>query len=284
MSSPWRMEGERGNRVSVSALSAGAYIHCNFVRDGNRLKAWKWVGVHPLHPHQPGLIFPSWWYGCMPEIGNRHSVRTLRSDLTDDVYGNTSFLCIKFWPRSYVLYSTLPPFRFPVSVGIEPMPVAKRPTLFFCRLIFESDLHPLILQRRDAKRSVCKTPCRRGNSTYCKRPPFFVAVVSLGPTPLLPPPHLSQQHSNFSAFLTGARTGPNETTAKNCSGLCICKYSLSVRIVSILPRVITLANYMSICAYFKLYPIIFRPMQLFATLPRAIANPFKVLFIHAVFC
>jgi hypothetical protein len=31
-------------------------IHCNFVRDGNRLKWW-WACTP--HPHQPGLIFPS---------------------------------------------------------------------------------------------------------------------------------------------------------------------------------------------------------------------------------
>jgi hypothetical protein len=32
--------------------------------------------------------------GCMPEIGNRHSMRTLRSELTDEIYGNTYFLCL----------------------------------------------------------------------------------------------------------------------------------------------------------------------------------------------
>ncbi len=51
---------------TVSALWAGAYTATLYV-----VIEWKGVGVHPSlsergwactpHPHQPGLIFPSWW-------------------------------------------------------------------------------------------------------------------------------------------------------------------------------------------------------------------------------
>ncbi len=44
-------------------------VHCNFVRDGNRLKG---VGVHP--PPSPARADFSIMMGCTPEIGNRHSV------------------------------------------------------------------------------------------------------------------------------------------------------------------------------------------------------------------
>jgi hypothetical protein len=52
---PERMEGEKVNRGSVSALSAGAYT-ATFVRDGNRVKGG-WACTP--HPHQQRLIFPS---------------------------------------------------------------------------------------------------------------------------------------------------------------------------------------------------------------------------------
>ncbi len=34
-------------------------VYCNFVRDGNRVKGGR--RASPMHPRQPGLIFPSWW-------------------------------------------------------------------------------------------------------------------------------------------------------------------------------------------------------------------------------
>ncbi len=51
-------------RYSIDAQCCGAEstlspcsVHCIFVR----VTRVKGVGVHP-HPHQPGLIFPSWWH------------------------------------------------------------------------------------------------------------------------------------------------------------------------------------------------------------------------------
>ncbi len=43
-------------------------VHCNFVRDGNN------IGVHP-YPHQPGLIFLSWW-----NVRQKSSIATLYSE------------------------------------------------------------------------------------------------------------------------------------------------------------------------------------------------------------
>ncbi len=54
-------------RESICPLSRS--VHCNFVRDGNRLAP---------HPNQPGMIFPS-WCECTPKIGTRRSVCTLWS-------------------------------------------------------------------------------------------------------------------------------------------------------------------------------------------------------------
>jgi hypothetical protein len=42
--------------VTVRVCPLNWSIHCNFTGDG---KCNKGVGVHP-HPHQPGLILPSW--------------------------------------------------------------------------------------------------------------------------------------------------------------------------------------------------------------------------------
>jgi hypothetical protein len=63
------MEGERGNRVSVSALSAGAYTATFYVM----VIGWKGTGVqYTSHFHQPGLIFPSWW-----DVRQKSAITTL---------------------------------------------------------------------------------------------------------------------------------------------------------------------------------------------------------------
>ncbi len=76
------MEGERGNTVRLSALSAGTlYV---MVID------WKGMGVHP--PPSPARADFSIMMGCTPEIGDRHSVypspHPLTLSLQKETYNN----------------------------------------------------------------------------------------------------------------------------------------------------------------------------------------------------
>ncbi len=80
-------------------------VHCNFTGDGKyNERGWACT----LHPHQPGLILPSWW-----NVGQKAAVATLCvlcGPATLSSHPPLCWWCLAWWPRSAPC-SSLPPVQ-----------------------------------------------------------------------------------------------------------------------------------------------------------------------------
>ncbi len=88
-------------------------VDCNFVRDGNKLKGG---GRAPPNPHQPGLIFPSWW-----DVRHKSAIASLR--LLCDLHYEEAWVCLEL-DRDRPAHSPL----VPADPGLRETPVKVKKT------------------------------------------------------------------------------------------------------------------------------------------------------------
>jgi hypothetical protein len=101
----------------VPALTAGAYTTTLYVGERNTVK--KGGRASPMHPHKPGLIFPSWW-----NVRQKSAVATLCTLWRQNVAPSTAppwFLVLFAYTDRYSLGR-------PMDEGTKKTPIPK------CRL------------------------------------------------------------------------------------------------------------------------------------------------------